>query len=273
MLLLRSSFIVAALVVSLPTVAQQASLLHVADDEKSERKNVLRSLLALKESEETIFWPLYEQYEQQLESTSFSIRTAAAQSNNPNSVIGQAFKNQYRNVRVKKEFFERINAAINGTIALKFLQSEALTELMQKSKYRELDFGEQLVWDKQFINDERLKFERMVELLSPSPESVEKLRLVFDDFEFEYSRVVGHQFVWFELYVEDPLDLTPAQCKKMGAEFLQQQYNEVRVAERFFKQLASDTDEKLAAMFIMLEDYFNTMAKLEVWSDLVLASR
>ncbi len=274
MLPLRSSFFIAALVVSLPAVSQQASLLHIAKDEKSEQKNVLRSLLALKESEEAIFWPLYEQYEQQLQSTSaVAPANLSGEADNPNSVVHQAFNNRYRSVRVRKDFFEKINSAINGTVALKFLQSEALTELMQKSKSCELDFGEQLVWDKRFINDEQLKFERMVALLNPSREFIDELKMVFDDFEFEYSRVVGHQFVWFELYVEDPLELTPAQCRKMGTEFLQQQYNEIGVAQRFFKQLASKTDENLAEMFIMLEDYFNTMAKLEVWSDLVFAAR
>ncbi len=268
----RSMLLVLALSMSFPAFAQQASLYSIAD-EKSERENVVRSLLILKKSEETIFWPLYEQYARQIKPASFNVPGVPDQPDELNAIIGEAFRDHYENIRTRKDYFEKINSAINGTIALKFLQSEALSELMHKSKYCERNFGDRLVWDKRFITDEQLKFDHLTALMDTSPEFAEKIRLIFDDFEFEYSRVVGHQFVWFELFVEEPFETTPAQCRKIGAEFLQQQHNEIKVAERFFKRLASETNEKFAATFIMLEDYFNTMAKLEIWSDLVLATR
>lgn len=57
--------VAAIMVIHDATIAQQANNKLNLDDVPVQ-KNILKASLALCESEETLFWPLYEQYEAQL---------------------------------------------------------------------------------------------------------------------------------------------------------------------------------------------------------------
>ena len=94
-----------------------------------------------------------------------------------------------------------------------------------------------------------------------------EFRRRMSDFEFEYSRVVGHEYVFFEQYIDDPAAWTPGQCKMCGSAFIAMQVNELKVKERSFKQFDSAFGSSLGANFISLQEYVSVVSKLRVWSE------
>lgn len=238
-----------------------------------DRIAVLRASLSLPESHETLFWPLYEQYEQkhrrsdECSLTSLTELTHHASERDPVECVESIFSAMEDDVLLKKEFFEKINRSINGAVALEFLQSEALLDLILKSRMYEQLTWERPQWTPAFQKDEKARMTVMEFALGLSGEDAEKFRLLYEDFDFDYSRVVGHQLVWFEQYIEDVSFLTPAVAQQLGKEFISMQQNEIIVREKYFRKMADTFGSGTAARFIALDDYFTMMAKLKVWSD------
>ena len=128
-------------------------------------------------------------------------------------------------------------------------------------------------WQPEMLEDDNVKMAAMEENLGLTREQVLRFRSLFVDFEFNYSRIVGHQLVWFEQFVEDVSDLTPAQCKKLGKEFLSMQQNELRLREKVFKEMKSEFGDQVALRYMALDEFFNASAKLQTWDTAFLASR
>jgi hypothetical protein len=252
--------------------SQQQNVLRI---ENSGRYNILKASLALHESEESVFWPLYEQYEVQLsalkESTYQSLRELTLNKNEVLSLMAlqNLFKAQHKEIGLKKEYFDKIVESTNGTIALQFLQGEALFDLLMKSKlYRGMNW-QAPAWAPSIAKDEKAKAVIMKFTLGISGADALRFDELHEDFEYEYSRVVGHEFHFFEQYLDDAGEWTPGQCKKYGTAFIAMQLSEVKVKERFMEQFNKAFGQSFAARYIALQEYFINMSKLKVWSDYV----
>ncbi len=92
---------------------------------------------------------------------------------------------------------------------------------------------------------------------------------LFSNFEFEYSRVVGHEYLFFQHYIDDPVDWTPRQCKMLGENFLAMQFNEMKIKDRYYTLLSEKFDKVIASRFISLHEYMSMMSKMEVWTEKV----
>jgi hypothetical protein len=238
-----------------------------------DRINILKASLALHESEENIFWPLYEQYEEKLtilkQSTLESLRAVSLNVDRANAVNGvnSLFQDLQREANLKKEYFDRLLSSTNGTIGLQFLQGEALYDLLMKSAlYEELNW-KYPQWNPEAVRDELIKKNIFENALGVAPEDTTQFRQLLTEFEFDYSRIVGHEFLFFEQYIDDPTTWTPGQCKKLGNAFINMQLNEVKVKDKYFKQFSEAFDPLFAARLISFQEYFIMMSKLKVWSD------
>jgi hypothetical protein len=185
------------------------------------------------------------------------------------SNLQHLFDAQRREVDLKKEYFEKIVASTNGTIALQFLQGEMLFDLLMKSKLYEGLNWQSPAWTPAIRKDEKAKTRVMKFTLGITGADEARFDEIHEDFEFECSRVVGHQFHFFEQYLDDANDWTPGQCKKLGSAFLTMQLNELKIKERFADRINEAFGSGFAARYIGLQEYFNTMSKLKVWSDYV----
>lgn len=242
---------VALLVISGVAFSQQASLKQSGEN-AVDRRSVLKTTLAFSGTvEETLFWPLYELYEQRMpEMSGCTLVGDRIDGQPPRQTVEAILRCQADEIAVKNEFFRKIDSAINGTIALRFIQSETLTDLILKSRFFETTNLQKPVWNENMIEDEKAKLDLFAALLRMSPDETVKLQPLLSDYEFEYSRVVGHAFVWFEQYIEDLSDLTPAQSSTMGMEFLEMQEKEIKLKQRFFNKVADVLGEDLAARFL-----------------------
>jgi hypothetical protein len=270
----RFSFFFLAMLFCQHAFSQQASQTQLRE-EKPDQLNILKSSLALRESQEDLFWPIYEQYEQKLselkESTFESLRalTLNVEEMRAFSSVQNLLLDEHKEAALKKEYFDKIVASTNGTVALQFLQGEALYDLLLKSRLYEQIQWDHPSWTPSVLKDEMLRQSLTEITLGVVPADSTKFRTLMSDFDFEYSRVVGHQFAFYEQYVDNAGEWTPGQCKQLGNDFLKMQINEVKVKDRYFNKFNETFGPSFAARFIALQEYFNLMSKLKVWSDYI----
>ena len=260
-------------IITVPAFPQAGDALFIADD-RDDRLTALQSTITIKEIDADEFWSIYHQYTQERPVTaSHTYFSESADSIDAHSCVNEILKSQLANLSLKRQYFDKINESLNGTLALQFLQSEALLDLIVKSQSYENKSWKQPQWRPEMMEDADVKMFAMEKSLALTKEQALRFRSLFVEFEFDYSRIVGHRLAWFEQYVEDITDLTPAQCKKLGKEFLTMQQNELRLLEKMFKSMHEAFGDEVALTYMALEDYFTMAAKLRTWDIHLLASR
>lgn len=274
------SFMKLPTLISLPMVlfstqlsAQIVSAVTIPLPVNNERRTVAKATVTLHESYENVFWSLYDQYEHQLPVIEVGMETLYEQLQNKEMeaariTMESVLENQYREVAVRRDFMEKFNNSMNGQVALQFLQSEILHDLILRSRTVEESKVTLPQWNVAMLKDEKVKQSVMAFTLGVTQEDEGRFRKVYEDFNFDYSRVVGHQLVWFEQYIEDVSELTPAQSLKLAREFVAMQFNELKVKENYFKKINEEFGTDMAVRFFHTEEYFDMMSKLKVWADL-----
>jgi hypothetical protein len=269
------TFILAAVLFVPSLQAQQVSNQIGNIKDIPDQGNILKASLVLHDSEENMFWPLYEQYEAQLGEmkqktiTSLAAVIASERDSTEGFSVVTLLEDQRAEVGLKKEYFEKIASSTNGSVALQFLQGEALYDLLLKSKlYEQLQWNGS-VWTPAILTDEHAKQTVYEFVLGVPARDTTTFRSLLADFDFYYSRAVGHQYVFFEHYIDNANGWTPFQCKKMGDNFLNMQLVEVKVKEDYFRIFSEAFSPPFATRLISLHEYFNMMSKLKVWSDYI----
>jgi len=262
---MKNRMTILGLMLTAAAFGQQANVKKQFDQEPTfDRRSVLNATLAFTGTvEETSFWSLYDEYESGIpEAFQCTHTLSSRQGRTSRQCVESVLANQSKEVFVRKDFFARISKATNGKTAFQFLQSEILTDLILKSRIFEAAQDHYPMWNSNLIEDESAKFAVLRSAMHVEDQDISKFESIVADFEFEYSRVVGHALVWFEQYVEDITDFTPAQCVVLGNEFLKMQEDEINLKARYFNIIASSLSEETAARFIALQDYFFNMDKL-----------
>lgn len=239
-----------------------------------ERVSVVEASVDITEFHERLFWPIYEQYQEKQEVSldcalqAFKqLATAESKSAaNAYKCVHEFILAQHDALAIKREYFQKMSKGVNGFIALQFLQTEALYDLIMKS-----DFYGKFEWTKPVTTllieeEDSVKRSFFDTTLSLSDEEAVKFWPLYDAFQFDYSRVVGEQLLWFEQYIEDASLLTPGQCKHLGEAFLKMQQAEINVKEKYVQQIANTLGAAFASRFFALEDYFSVLAKMKVWA-------
>jgi hypothetical protein len=245
----------------------------IAVDQAPDRMKTLKASLVLGESDERIFWPLYEQYAERLselnQSTVNALQRLIKSRGDDEAIsnVKAVLNHQSMEVALKKEYFDKIIQSTNGTVALQFLQGEELFALLVKSKLFEQEEWNYSLWTPALLKSEEVNQTITEFALGVATGDSAKFRGIMSEFEFEYSRVVGHEYVFFEQCIDDPGAWTPGQCKALGNAFISMQVNELKVKEKFFKQFENTFGSSLAAEFISLQECFSTLSKLRVWLD------
>jgi hypothetical protein len=265
-------FCLPVVLLSVTAMGQQASNV-VLHESNSAQSNFLRAALSEHEMSEHVFWPLYYQYQQ--ESSEVEVVTANTLQalillgdESEGTVLVRRLLSSHRDeAKLKSDYFQKIQASTNGSVALQFLQSEILFELLLRSRLYETNTWNKPKWTATMLRDDNAKLSVLQTALEIPTPNIDRFREIADEFEFDYSRVVGHQFVFFEHCVDDVKELTPGICKKLGLNLLTMLQDEAKIKEKYFNKLESEFGPRLAAEFISLQEYFFTMAKLDVWSE------
>jgi hypothetical protein len=255
---------------------------EVSERLSPERIAVMRST-TIPVEQENLFWTIYAEYVIEARETdtgcsSFSAnasdtggdtwtRALISRNVDPSPCFQEMLSNQSKEVKLKAKYFDRVRNAVNGSVALQFLQTEMLMDLLHRSKmYESMDWS-MPHWNASLLKNEEAKFDIIEFTLGIAPEQSRSFRVLFEDYQFEFSRIAGHRLFFFEAYVDDVAFFTPGHCNQLGNDFLKMQLDEIKLRQHFFVRISAAFDANLAARFLTLDDYFTSMEKLKVWSD------
>lgn len=245
----------------------------------NDRITVVRSSVRLAEWHEKSFWPLYEKYLSDATSvfsvTYRSIRDLAA---TDESVEEQtAFENGWKvltsrkeEVALRKKYYAEVGSILNGVIALQFLQTEALMDMLEtanlygKSEWEKYRFQAHSIPENQV---REAKHNTLAAAINIPSEKEDAFWNLFNDYENESNALLGDAYNVYSLFASDAADFTPALAKRLGHDLLHVMEREVRLKERYFLQMNSVVGSNLAAQFLAFEDYYSVLSKMHAWAD------
>jgi hypothetical protein len=252
------------------SLAQQASQL-VVYNEPGNHSRYVKSLLSLENAHDMVFWPLFDQYAEKLELIRSkrhisSQRLLEDYGNATPDQLNAHLQANLEDALLRKEYFQKALSSTNGVVALQFLQGEELFELLGQLSLFENVSRDLPRWDVALTKNESEKIQLFTNFLEVAAGERDQLRTLLEDFEFDMSRVVGHEHFFFEQYIEDCSDFVPGHCKKLGVAFAEMNVNEERTKQRYFEKLLQSFGVHAAVKFVVLQEYFSLMSKLSVWS-------
>ena len=238
------------------------------------RTSISNIVFNLPVAEEKSFWSIYEQYLTECENVTNPNALAALM--NPStadkdfSFLDSLLYKRNIELALRQQYFEKISKAMNGRVGIQFLQTEELLDLIVMA-----ELYEKITWPEPFLfsGTDNTKIDEAL-LSSVTLEQREKETFVYlhEAYQYESSAIWGDELSWFEQYIEDISDRTPAQAHEMGREFIKLQQKEVSVKKKYFAGISRITGEPIAAQLMAWEDYRSILDKIKAWSNSSLFS-
>jgi hypothetical protein len=267
-------------VVAISSYCQNAKTSLVVSVSDVDRKALMRSSVDVPSWHERSFWPLYENYmEKSEEVSSLAYRSLISLAKTDKTVSDQealeyarqmlVYRRDLQNVR--KEAYLDIAQALNGVIALQFLQTETLLDMMDCSRiydetaWRKFRFHPKALTSHQF---KAAKQNTIRNALSLKETESYKFWAVYNQYEEECDALLGGDYSLIALYAGDATDFTPALAKRLGHEFLQVVDRELMLKEKYFEKMNQEVGPSLAARFLAWEDYYSLVSKMYAWADM-----
>ncbi len=244
-----------------------------------DRISVVKGSVKLKEWHEKSFWPIYHNYLQEATGVySMTYRSLADLADTDASAKEDvAFENawkllKYRNqeLQLKKKYYREVGAALNGVIALQFLQTEAMMDMQEsrgiytQSDWERYRFQGHLIPDDQVDRAKRNTLAAALEI--PTDKRAAFWRL-YDEYEEERNALLGDAYSVYTLFASDAADFTPGLAKRLGYDLLHVMEREIRLKERAFLDMRTQVGAVLASRFLAFEDYYSVVSKMYAWTD------
>ena len=245
----------------------------------NERMSVVKSSVRLAEWHEKAFWPLYESYlGDATKIYSQTYRSLKDLAETDESVRQEdAFDNgwkllTYRNqdLALKKKYYQEVAAVLNGVVALQFLQTETMMDMLEsaqvygKSPWRNFRFHAQTLPEAEV---REAKHNTMAAALAIPVDKNLAFWNVYSRYEEECDALLGDTYNVYSLFASDAADFTPALAKRLGYDLLQVMDREVKLKERYFLEMNAAVGSSLAAGFLAWEDYYSIISKMYAWAD------
>lgn len=261
------------------TVAQHAKNTLAFSVSGDDRISVVRNSVRLAEWHERSFWPLYESYlgeVSEVSSTSYrclhGLATAGRGSNE-----GEAFEHAwnlltYRNkaLNVRNKYYKEVAAVLNGVVALQFLQTETMMEMLETTQIYGATEWENFRFSVATLSSRETreaKHNTIRAALEIPPNKSAAFWAVYNNYENDCDALLGENYNVYSLFASDPADFTPALAKRLGYDLLQVMDRELRLKERYFLEMNNAVGPMLAARFLAWEDYYSVVEKMHAWAD------
>lgn len=245
----------------------------------NDRISVVKSSVKLAEWHEKAFWPVYEKYlNDAVKVYSLTYRSLHDLSETKASANDQeAFDNgwkllTYRNdeLALRKKYYQEVAAILNGVVALQFLQTEAMMDMLESADiYNKSEWGKYR-FHEQSMPPEKVKEARHNTLAAALSLPADKEALFwteYEKYEEESNALLGEAYSVYSLFASDAADFTPALAKRLGNDLLRVMEREVRLKERYFLEMNAIVGSTLAARFLAWEDYYSLVSKMYAWAD------
>ena len=277
--MIRARFSLFLFLATIAAYGQHAQTSLALTVSENDRISVVRSSVRLAEWHEKSFWPIYEKYRadamrgysltyrslQDLTATDGTIGESEAFEN------GRKFLN-YRNeeVTLRKKYYQEMGGALNGVVALQFLQTEAMMDMIEssdiykKSPWKNFRLQASAVQPDQ---REKAKHNVLASALSISGEKENAFWNVYNKFQDECNALMGEEYSLYTLFAINAEDFTPGLAKRLGHDLLHVMEREVKLKEKYFLEMNAAVGPTLAARFLAWEDYYSVVAKMHAWAD------
>lgn len=244
-----------------------------------DRISVVKSSVHLAEWHEKSFWPLYEKYMSDAtkiySETYRSLKDLAA--TDAKAADEDAFAHGWnvltsRNeeLELRKKYYQEVGAVLNGVVALEFLQTEAMMDMLESARiYSNSRLGEYR-FHAQAMSDEQVKEAKhntLAAALSIPDQKKDAFWSVYTKYEDESNALLGDAYSVYGLFASDAADFTPALAKRLGNDLLHVMEREVRLKERYFLEMNAVVGSSLAARFLAWEDYYSLVSKMYAWAE------
>lgn len=245
----------------------------------TDRISVVKSSVRLAEWHEKAFWPLYEEYLSEATKVySETYRSLKDLAETDASMPAQeAFENAWKlltqrneEVQLRKKYYQEVGAVLNGVVALQFLQTEAMMDMLEsaeiysKSDWKDYRFHSQALPEDQV---QKAKHNTLASAMELSPDKEEIFWAAYRQYEEECDALLGEAYSVYNLFAGDAADFTPALAKRLGNDLLHVMERELRLKERYFLEINASVGSTEAARFLAWEDYYSLVSKMYAWAE------
>lgn len=244
-----------------------------------DRISVVRSSVHLAEWHEKSFWPLYEKYMTDAikvySETYRSLKDLAG--TDAQAADEDAFANGWKvltsrneELELRKKYYQEVGAVLNGVVALQFIQTEAMMDMLESTRiYGDSPLGQYRFHSQSLPEGQskEAKHNTLAAALSIPDDKKDAFWSVYTKYEDESNALLGDAYSVYTLFASDAADFTPALAKRLGNDLLHVMEREIRLKERFFLEMNAMVGSSLAARFLAWEDYYSFVSKMYVWAD------
>ncbi len=243
-----------------------------------DRISVVKNSVHLAEWHEKAFWPLYERYlTDAVKVSNLTDRSLHDLVDTDQSAADQeAFENgwqllTYRNdeLKLRKQYYQEVAAALNGVVALQFLQTETMMDMLEISRIYGNSTWSKFRFHSQSLPEDQVrtaKHNLLASAIKLSPEKEEAFWSVYNQYEDECDAILGEGYTVYGLFTGEPSDFTPALAKRLGNDLLQVMEREIRLKERYYLEMNATVGSHAAAQFLAWEDYYSVVSKMYAWA-------
>lgn len=264
--------------IALPSISQSVQSDYVASVSESDRIGFVRTNVPLNDWHENTFWPQYADYRENTADLSLKEYIAVQElARNSESATGTAYESGQSligrcgdELSMKNRYYANISQTHNGIIALKFLQTELLLDLMETSRVYEQTWLRKYRLNLNPVSEEKrwqVEYNVVVKALKLLPDDVPLFLPIYAEFERERSETLGAQYELYGLFVGEASDFTPGLAKRQGYDLLSVMDRELKLKQKYFERLNEVLGPQIAARFLAWEDYYSVLCKLNVWAD------
>jgi len=244
-----------------------------------DRISVVKSSVRLAEWHERTFWPLYEAYltdavkiysatYRSLEDLAETDQSASDQEAFENGWKLLIFRNEELDMR--KKYYHEVGAILNGVVALQFLQTEAMMDMLESARIYSKTDWENFRFHSQSIPPDQVneaKRNTLASALSLPAEKQAAFWSIYSRYEEECDALLGDAYSIYGLFASDASDFTPALARRLGHDLLHVMEREIRLKERYFLEMNATVGSSIATRFLAWEDYYSLISKMYAWAD------
>jgi len=176
---------------------------------------------------------------------------------------------RYEQLALWQKYYAEIGATNNGVIALQFLQTEVLLDMLESARIYEQTPVKYFHFHPDADSTTLLaaKHNALLTALSLSKVDEEAFFKVYARYEHDCDDLLGEDYSLIAAYAGDPSEFTPGQAKFLGFNLLEVMRREIRLKEKYFVEMNSIMGPSLAARFLAWEDYYSLVSKMDAWAD------
>jgi len=259
-------------------LGQPVKAIFVASVSGEDRIALAKTSIRLTEWHEKAFWNQYENYlNKGQELSALTYNAIVGMAGTDKSVDGkEAFDNarkmiyyRFEQLALWQKYYAEIGATNNGVIALQFLQTEVLLDMLESARIYEQTPLKYFHFHPSEDSTTLLaaKHNALSAALSLSKPDKEGFFKVYARYEHECDDLLGEDYSLIAAYAGDPTDLSPGQAKFLGFNLLEVMRREIKLKEKYFTEMNSAMGPSLAARFLAWEDYYSLVSKMDAWAD------